>query len=359
MNKLTSENIHAQLLLLFNNEQYRDLLNLVDSHNLSLDSDPLAAQVAAAGHFQLGNFSTAANILQPHQAALATDSSYLSLYGATCRRLGQFMKSKELLLNALKLEPKSSAIRNNYANVLIDLDELESAKSILEALLSENPSNGDASTNLERLRSRESVLHITSGLDKGQELSNWFPSDPLMLAFADEEVRLAGGVALKNSYSKSGVLLADNLPSVPTSTIDSDRIELATRSIHENNPEFALQLLSQASLGYGAKAVVYMNAADAYVKLESFNEAEICYLHTLQLGGPSIPAFMNLSTLASIRGDLTLSRYYLDCVSKLDSDNPDLESAYKRLDAATRSQVSDYRFNEKWVPPSLNRQPSS
>lgn len=356
MNKAPSANIYTQLLDLFNSQQYRALLSLVDSNNLSLDSDPLAAQVAAAAHFQLGDFTYAAYLLQPHQGVLGTDSSYLSLYGATCRRLGHLVKSKDLLSRALQIEPHSSAVRNNYANVLIDLDDLTEAKTILVSLLSENPSNQDALTNYKRLQDRQAALQAKSIESQEQELIEWTPSDPLMLAFAEDEVRLAGGVALKKTHSKSAVALADSLPDVSSSTIDSDRIELATRSIQENNSEFALQLLSQASVGHEAQAIIYMNAADAYVRLESFHEAEICYLHVLQIGGPSVSAYMNLSTLSSIRQDFTLARYYLDAISKFDPNNPDLKAAYERLDVATKSIRSDYQFHPKWNPPNLKRQ---
>ena len=80
---------------------------------------------------------------------------------------------------------------------------------------------------------------------------------------------------------------------------------MAAAAIQENNLPFALQLVSQAGSVLIAQAAVYVNTADAYIRLQRFHEAEICLLHALQLGGPALPHYINLITLASIRGVLT------------------------------------------------------
>ena len=80
-------------------------------------------------------FSKAAQLLEQHVAALDSDASFLSLYGATCRRLGQLTNAKDLFSRALSLDPKSPQIRNNYANLLIDLNEIDDARKILEIFL--------------------------------------------------------------------------------------------------------------------------------------------------------------------------------------------------------------------------------
>ena len=144
-----------QLLRLYEDGQYRDVLKRAKSLNLRLDQEPLAAQIVSGALFQLGEFSKAAQLLEQHVAALDSDASFLSLYGATCRRLGQLTNAKALFSRALNLDPKSPQIRNTYANLLIDLNEIDDARRMLEDLLAEDPNYGDARANFNRLKFRE------------------------------------------------------------------------------------------------------------------------------------------------------------------------------------------------------------
>ena len=66
------------------------------------------------------------------------------------------------------------------------------------------------------------------------------------------------------------------LPNPDKAALAGDQLRLATKAIQEDNPSFALKLVSQAGLALGAQAAVYVNAADAYIRLQRFHEAEIC-----------------------------------------------------------------------------------
>ena len=132
-----------------------------------------------------------------------------------------------------------------------------------------------------------------------------------------------------------------------------DQLKLAAQAINENNPSFALQLVSQASLGLGAQAAVYVNAADAYIRLQRFHEAEICLLHALQLGGPALPHYINLITLASIRGDYALSRHYIDAAAAIDPKNPQLLQVSDQVKKQESAQSAPYGFQSEWTLPNL------
>ena len=111
--------------------------------------------------------------------------------------------------------------------------------------------------------------------------------------------------------------------------------------------------MSQASLGLGAQAAVYVNAADAYIRLQRFHEAEICLLHALQLGGPALPHYINLITLASIRGDYALSRHYIDAAAAIDPKNPQLLQVSDQVKKQESAQSAPYGFQSEWTLPNL------
>ena len=348
-----------QLVDLFEAGQYRKVLQHVQSMNLRLDQDPLAAQIVAGALFQLGEFTKAAELLEPLEAVLNNDGFFLSLYGATCRRLGKLVAAKRLLGRALELEPKAPQIRNNYANLLIDLGELVEAKALLSALLAEDSSYSDARANLNRLEFREkqavesAYKVVTSSSLKSAE--SWMPQDPLMLAFAEDEVSQAGAVNFKKPETNSASNLARQLPDPGKAAVAADNLKAAAKAIQENNPNFALKLVSQARLAMGAQAAVYVNAADAYIRLQKFSEAEICLLHALQLGGPALPHFINLITLASIRGDFALARHYIDAAAAIDPKNPQLLQVREQLQRQEGSKADPYSFSPEWILPALTQ----
>ncbi|MDA9638936.1 tetratricopeptide repeat protein [Synechococcus sp. AH-779-G23] len=342
-----------QLLELFRAGKYRNVLDLVVEHELSLETDPLSAQIVAATYFQLGDFALAEQTLEPHQASLGTDGSYLSLYGATCRRLGMLLKAKEFLSRALKIDPLSPSVRNNYANLLIDLDDLPEARVILDALISENPDYDDARSNLNRLSFRENQSKKDSPFNSTVEPGNWIPGDPLMLAFSEEEVKLAGAVNFANKSCPSASHLVSKLPDPDKASNAADQLKLAVKAIQENKAEFALQLVTHAYKNIGAQASIYINAADAYIRLKRFQEAEICLLQNLQLAGPSLPAYVNLCTFACMRGDYALARHYLDSVLAVDPGHPQVAQLSKQIDSQSQFPTDSFDFVTVWNQPAV------
>lgn len=339
-----------QLRSMFNDREYRAILNYSIENQSVIREDPLAAQVIAAAHFQLGNYTDANDILSFHEASLGQDSLYLSLYGATCRRLGNLPRARELLKNALSLEPESLTVRNNYANLLIDLKEFSEANLILLNILKEDPEYADAKANYNRLK-----FHLEQLSRVPTKTAIWEPLDPLMLAFAEEEVVKAGSKYFKKPSSQTSEYLASKLPDPDQVSLASEKLTLATHAIQEDNPLFGLQLASQAYSCLGAQSNVYLNVADAYIRLRKFPEAEICFLHSLQMSGPSLPIFINLSTLSCIRGDLALSRYYLDAAAAIDPDHPQLTQLKQQISDQENSKSSEFTFSESWLNPVLHQ----
>jgi Flp pilus assembly protein TadD len=345
-----------QLLALFQAGRNHEVVAQAKAAGVAPETNPLAANVLAAALFQLGEYGRAATLLEALEAPLGQQREYLSLYGATCRRLGLLQRAEQLLAKALQVEPGAHDVRNNYANLLIDLGRMAEARVILEKLLRENPGFQDARANLNRLQFREQPQPPLA--DKAPapfSAQPWTPADPLMMAFAEEEVRQAGGLQPPQP-SSAAAELASTLPQPELKAVAADKLKLATQAITEGNTGFALQLCSQALAGIGANASVYVNAADAYIRSQRFKEAEICLLHAMVIGGPTMSNFINLVTLASIRGDLVLANHYLDQAAGLDPSHPNL--AQLKATLCQRQAVlagQGYVFEPSWPEPQLQQ----
>ena len=318
-----------QLLALFEAGRHQEIVAQSQILCVTPQSNPIASNILAAALFQLGDYEQACSILEALEAPLGNESTYLSLYGATCRRLGHLNRAEQLLCKAMTLDPQALAIRNNYANLLIDLDREIEARNILEKILQEKPDHTDARTNLNRIQFRENAK-ISSQFTHSGLVQNKQLCDPLMMAFGDDEVKQ---VATKGSNSQNFEVteLASKLPSPVAKDVAADKLKLATRAVNEGKSDFALQLCTQALSGLGANPSIYTNASDAYIRLKRFLDAEICLLHALVIGGPNITHYLNLVSLASIRGDLILADHYLDQAAGIDPSHPQLNSVRSNL----------------------------
>lgn len=358
-----------QLLGLFQAGRYHDVVAQAQAAGVAPQTHPLAANVLAAALFQLGEFGRAATLLEALEAALGQQRDYLSLYGATCRRLGLLQRAEQLLAKALELDPGALDVRNNYANLLIDLGRLAEAQTILDQLLREKPDYQDARANLNRLQFRQqpsppqptapqpSAAAATAAAPTPTALP-WTPADPLMLAFAEEEVAQAGAIPPAQPGSAAAAL-ASTLPQPDAQAVAADKLKLATQAVAEGNGGFALQLCSQALAGLGANGSVYVNASDAYIRSQRFREAEICLLHAMVIGGATINHYINLVSLTSLRGDLVLANHYLDQAAGLDPSHPNLaqlQANLRQRQAALAGQA--YTFAPAWAEPQLQQAPA-
>ena len=106
-----ADSTQQQLLRLFDEGQYRAVLKRAQSLTYVLGG-PFRPDCCRST-VQLGEFAKAAQLLEPHQAALDADGSF---YLCMERLVGGWVNlttAKDLLSRALALEPKSPQIRNN------------------------------------------------------------------------------------------------------------------------------------------------------------------------------------------------------------------------------------------------------
>jgi len=310
---------------LYEQNRYAEIIEVWDKENRDISTEPVLGKYLGASKYHLGDYQGSYDVLVKLEHVLGDDTSFLSLLGVICRRLGNFNKSKYLFEKALEVSPLLPDLNNNYANLLIDIGELDKARMILENLVKENPKYDDARTNLNRLDFRISDKRHGSEKvpDKNPKSEDWIPGDPLMLAFSDEEVTRSG---LQHKFlSKEGSALARELPVIQPKAEAVEKLRMATRAISEKDPKFALKLCSNVLEGIGANSLIYANAGDAYIQLQEFMHAEVNILTAVVLGGGNASHFINLATLAGIRGDIRLAKYYLDQAAGLNPLHPSLE----------------------------------
>ena len=122
--------------------------------------------------------------------------------------MGQLQQAEELFARALQISPESPQIRNNQANLLIDLGRLDEAREILTRLLDEHPDYADARTNLNRLsfQNESSPAQSSQGEQLPEPVQGWSLADPLLLAFSEEKW-LSLDCASQQAQDASGVVV--------------------------------------------------------------------------------------------------------------------------------------------------------
>ena len=346
-----------QLAELFAAGRYHDLIAAAQSAQISPQADPTGAQFLAAALFSVGEFGAAAPMLEELEPAFGLNPEFLSLFAANCRRLGQLQRAEELFVRALQINPESPQIRNNKANLLIDLCRFDEAREILTRLLDEQPDYDDARTNLNRLSflNQSSPPQSSHGQQSRETVQGWSLADPLLLAFSDEEVSQYGLRKPAKSGPEAATLL-ESLPDADERAMALEQLDQANKAVAEQQFAFALQLCSQVLRVLGSHAPVYDCASDAYLNLRKFHEAEICLLQAMALDAPTPKRCLNLVSFASMRGDIALAQHHLRQAASLDPSHPQLEQI--RANLAKREQTAGsmpYAFQLAWELPQATK----
>ena len=337
---------------LYKNGCYQEIVQSVNLNEFSAVSDPLLARVLAAAYFQLCQFSEALSLLKEIESCFTADPHYLSLYGACLRRCGDFDAARDRLEQALKVEPDNPAILNNFANLLIDLDDYERAESILDQLLVDDPEYNDARVNLLRLKERQRIYQMQLEDSPISSATKWSLADPLMLAFGEDEVQRTRPKPAEASQNQPE--LKKILPPLKKQQVASDQLALAIQAVQEGRHVFALQLCSQVHQVIPTSASLFECISDAYIALQRFAEAEVCLLHALLLGAKSFKLYANLVSLLCIRKDYALARHYLELASILDASNPLLSKFRQQIaNSQKKMEPSIVRFDQVWPRPEL------
>lgn len=346
-----------QLGDLFSAGRYHDLIATARNSAVTPQQDPVAAHLLAAALFSVGEYGGAAPLLEELEPSFGLNADFLSLFAANCRRLGDLQRADDYFSRALEINADSRPIRNNYANLLIDLGRHDEAHRILARLVDEAPDYADARANLNRLQFKDKAAQVQSRVPDSQvkkKVDGWSLADPLLLAFSEEEVAHSG--LRENVRSDDASSLLEKLPDADTRAMALEQLEQANQAVAERQYAFALQLCSQVLKTLGCHPPVYDCASDAYLNLRKFHEAELCLLQALALDGPTPKRCLNLVSFASMRGDFALAQHHLRKAASLDPSHPQLESIRSNLDKRMNSpQRGQYSFALEWALPQFTQ----
>ena len=168
---------------------YNKVVAIAEKEIQSCVASSDSSKIQAASYFQLGDFQKCYDVLIELENIYDSDSEYLSLYAACSRRLGLLEKSSQLFTLALSISPDSVSIKNNYANLLMDLGDLDAAEKLLDEVLDAVPNYADAVQNKNRLKFLRTEQSQKVALNSADQPTNVLEfGDPLLLAFAADEV---------------------------------------------------------------------------------------------------------------------------------------------------------------------------
>ena len=354
------ENLEESLLSLFNNSRFSDVISKAHDHSIAPQSSPLACRILAASYFQIGDFSQAYLLLSQLEAALGSDPSYLSLYASTARRQGDLKKAHELFNTALKLDPESPLIRNNYANLLIDMQKYDDALAILESILQEHPDYKDAIFNRNRLNDLMSTHNTVAAKNIEPSsspivLTDIDLGDPLLLAFDQDEVNYSNQRYFPNITPSSAEETLKHLPNPDKKSVAIDQLRFAESALKNGDTSSVLKICSNALTVLGQDSRIYDLASDAYLALNRISHAELCLLHSVAISGISLKRCLNLSNFSLMRGNFGLAEFYLSQAMGIDPSSIYVKKIRETLNSQKKSATSAFSFAQDWVEPSAKR----
>ena len=331
--------ISERLSQLFNDRQYQKVLQVSKENEITPNNNPGESYVVAAALFQIGKFDECLLWCESLAPVMCADASFASMHGAVLRRLGKLVEAQNVFKEALEIHTSNNILKNNYANLLTDLKSFDEAEKILTEILLTDPDYNDAKANLNRVKFQQSLIASNSESSKSEnkptDINNQDLIDPLAAAFTDEEVEFSKQInvskKLEEIERESGSTL--NLSDLPKRSKDkemSETLELAQKSV-ESNPEQVIKDCRILHEKLGANSKIYLIAAQAYIRLKLFGDAETALLVAHGLGEVDPSVALNLANLASMRGDQRLAVYWLEDLAGRQPDNEQLEKVRKTL----------------------------
>lgn len=326
----------------FVEKKYQSIVEYFSTLSSQDDVDPSQRNIVAVSYYYLGDYDSAISLCESIYPFLNGDEAFLAFYGSALRKSGDTDAALKFYKDSLLLIPTSLMLKNNLANLLLDLSRFDEAKVLLQEVLAQEPQYTDALENVKRLEflSSQSPSQSTESASIDPAIS----LDPLNRAFSVEEVQRTFNAPSDTNLESSGIQKLQNvLPSLNIKDVDNERLRLA-RSYLANDPLFALDECKSLFKSVGPNPSIYCLAGDAYVRLKLFSDAESSFYSALLLGSEDPSILINLANLVHMRGDQMLAYSFLELCSRKTPDFKHLESVRKSLFPQGKPSVSSSPF---------------
>ena len=109
----------------------------------------------------------------------------------------------------------------------------------------------------------------------------------------------------------------------------------------------ALQLCSSILNDGSQDPRVFDLLSDAYLNLNQLIQAEVCLLHAIAIGGPSMKRYLNLTSFSMIKKNFLLAEYYLTQAASIDPSSEQLARIREML-SKKRSGSTPYSYTKEW-----------
>lgn len=319
-------NLEVDFQILFEQKRFSEIIQKSIANGITAISHPLLSKFLAAAYFSIGEYFLAESLLLELESSFSDDPNFLSLFAATSRRLSNFGRAERLFEKALALSPDSLEVKNNYANLLIDLSRFDQAREILEYVLEIDPLYLDAKDNLRRLlvlAGQEAQKDASSTQDSQQDYFKF--EDPLLFAFNQSEVDYSSKRYNMTGSKFTAQASLSSLPNPQITDVALEQLTAARNALAKNNFALVLKLCSQVYRTLGPSAQVYDLISDAYLNLQRFLEAELFLLQAISIDGPSLKRCYNLVSFSLMRNDIALAEHYLRKATEIDPSSSDIE----------------------------------
>ena len=345
-------------LILSKIQDIDNVLNYHKEHPNLEYSNPEDIFAIAAAFYQKSLFNDCTEFAIKYITIVCQDPNFCALVGSAYRKNMYFDKALELYQAGLFVCSDSLQLKNNLANLYIDMNMFDDSEALLLEVLRIDPDYIDAKENLKRLYLLKAQgTNLFTDDIVSSEFSNTqqdgFPFtieqfDPLLNAFSSAEATVSSTSALPSPSFVENVLVLDEILRGVEDSVDTNLVtELLSvaRSFNSIDPHKALEQCDACYRKFGAYPPTFQVAGEAHLILGNLDKAKGYLLTSLHLGHKNVTLCLNLASISLSQNDLSLYKYWLSQAEQFNSEldiiasfKNNVASAIKKLD------VSNYNF---------------
>ncbi len=271
--------------------------------------------LVAASFFKLKQYLECEMLCRKLYLWLGSEPEFMSLYGAVLRCQGKLNESNRIFELAISKGINDSALLNNYANLLIDLGQMDKAKQIYQSLKDRKPFNlQDIEANLLRLNNVEYKSNDDRSANNQQIFKIFYEEFSSEECIDKQEESLSSDshiISDKNNnmfreHKRCELLellaiARKNLDNDPKSVIrDCKMILNSKQKADQNETRFFID----------ARPEIYELLGEAQLSLNHYTNAETSFLTAIALGNRSKSNFSFLARIVDKTGQKSLSIKY-------------------------------------------------